>query len=88
MFELDGSSPLLMAAQLSHAEVNEQDAVADSARLPVGFGGADSPDGTASGVPSATGTPRFGVPSAFQVNFWARVVRLMSQPWLVEELAW
>jgi hypothetical protein len=47
-----------------------------------------SPDGPGSVVPSATGVPKFGVPSAFQVNFWARLVRLLSQPPLAEELAW
>jgi hypothetical protein len=31
--------------------------------------GAGSPDGAVSVVPSATGVPKFGVPSAFQVNF-------------------
>ncbi len=39
-------------------------------------------------MPSAAGVPKFGVPSAFQVNFWARVVRFMSQPPFAELLAW
>jgi len=34
-----------------------------------------SPDGTAMSVVSARGAPRLGVLSAFQVNFWMRVVR-------------
>lgn len=49
---------------------------------------AGSPEGDGRRVPRATGVPKLGVPSAFQVNFWARVVRLMSQPWVVELLAW
>ena len=47
-----------------------------------------SPDGAVSGTPTATGVPKFGVPSAFQVNFCARVVRFMSQPPFAELLAW
>ena len=47
-----------------------------------------SPDGAASGVPSRTGVPKLGVPSAFQVNFWARVERFMSQPPDALLLAW
>src|SRR5690606_11266686 len=38
MLELAGSPPVLIAPQLSHDDVNEQDAVADGARLPVGGG--------------------------------------------------
>ena len=47
-----------------------------------------SPEGPGRVVPRATGVPKFGVPSAFQVNFWARVVRPLSQPSLAESLAW
>jgi hypothetical protein len=47
-----------------------------------------SPDGAVSTVPSRTGVPKFGVPSAFQVNFCARVDRFMSQPPEAEVLAW
>ncbi|MGX1471272.1 UNVERIFIED_CONTAM: hypothetical protein RKD50_000080 [Streptomyces canus] len=47
-----------------------------------------SPDGPGSVVPIATGVPKFGVPSAFQVNFCARVVRSLPQPLLAELLAW
>jgi hypothetical protein len=47
-----------------------------------------SPDGPGSVLPRATGVPKFGVPSAFQVNSWARVVRPLPQPPLDEELAW
>lgn len=39
---------------------------------------AGSPDGAASRVPSRTGLPKFGVPSAFQVNFCARVERSIA----------
>jgi hypothetical protein len=38
-------------------------------------------------VESEAGTPKFGVPSAFQVNLWARVLRFMSQPPLEELFA-
>lgn len=44
--------------------------------------------GAVSVTPRATGVPKFGVPSVFQVNFCALVVRFMSQPPPVELLAW
>ncbi|GAB3974607.1 endo-1,4-beta-xylanase [Plantactinospora veratri] len=47
-----------------------------------------SPDGAVSGTPSRTGVPNWGVPSLFQLNFWARVERFMSQPPPAESLAW
>ena len=46
-----------------------------------------SPEGAVMATPSRTGVPKFGVPSAFQVNFCARVERFMSQPPLAELLA-
>jgi hypothetical protein len=39
-----------------------------------------SPDGLAIGVLMLTGDPKAGVPSAFQVNFWMRGLRLLPQP--------
>jgi hypothetical protein len=47
-----------------------------------------SPDGPGRVVPRATGVPKFGVPSAFQVNFWARVVRPLPQPPFAVLLPW
>jgi hypothetical protein len=38
-----------------------------------------SPEGAVRVTLRPTGVPKFGVPSAFQVNFWARVERFMSQ---------
>ncbi len=55
-----------------------------SCRYPPGY----SPDGAVSVTPRATGVPKFGVPSAFQVNFCALVERFMSQPPEAELLAW
>jgi hypothetical protein len=49
---------------------------------------AGSPEGTGRAVLSEAGIPKLGVPSAFQVNFCARVVRFMSHPPPVELLAW
>ncbi len=47
-----------------------------------------SPDGAVKVTPRETGVPKFGVPSAFQVNFCALVDRFMSQPPEAELLAW
>src|SRR5829696_3713106 len=47
-----------------------------------------SPDGPARVAPRATGVPKLGVPSAFQVNFCARVVRPLPQPPLDALLPW
>jgi hypothetical protein len=48
---------------------------------------AGSPEGAWMATPVATGVPKLGVPSAFHVNFCARVDRLMSQPALAELFA-
>lgn len=53
-----------------------------------GSGDQESPDGPVIVVPVATGAPRLGEPSEFQAIFWARVVRVVPQPWLAEEFAW
>ena len=53
-----------------------------------GSGSAGSPEGGTSIVLVDTGTPRFGVPSAFQLIFWIRVVRVAPQLPDAEELAW
>src|SRR5438270_12496043 len=45
-------------------------------------------EGAATGVPTATGRPKFGVPSEFHVNLCARGARFRPQPWLGSELAW
>lgn len=47
-----------------------------------------SPEGTVSTAPAGTGTPKFGVPSEFQVNFWTRVVRVPPQPCVEDVFAW
>ncbi|HEX2144139.1 MAG TPA: hypothetical protein VHG10_06505 [Glycomyces sp.] len=47
-----------------------------------------SPDGPGRTVEVDTGTPRFGVPSAFHEIFWTRVVRVVPQPSVAELLAW
>ena len=50
--------------------------------------GPRSPAGTARSVLVEAGEPKFGVPSAFQVNRWARVERVSPQPWLLVALPW
>src|SRR3954454_8856501 len=47
-----------------------------------------SPEGPAMVAPRGTGVPKSGVPSAFQMNFWARVVRPLSHPSPAAALAW
>ncbi len=41
---------------------------------------ADSPAGAVSAMPVRAGVPRLGLPSPFQLNFCARVVRPFPQP--------
>jgi len=47
-----------------------------------------SPEGIFSGEPVLTGSPKFGVPSAFQVNFCIREFLELPHPCPVEEFAW
>ena len=47
-----------------------------------------SPLGRVSAVPRAMGVPKLGVPSAFQVNFCIRGLRVSPQPWPLSGLAW
>ena len=47
---------------------------------------AHSPEGRAIACPEATGVPKDGVPSAFQVNGCARITR--SHPGVADTLAW
>jgi hypothetical protein len=48
----------------------------------------ESPAGRAIETPVRTGVPGLGVPSEFQPTFCALVVRVVPQPWLVDEFAW
>ena len=47
-----------------------------------------SPAGFVTAVLMATGVPKLGEPSAFQVNCCIRGLRLSPQPWPTRLLAW